>query len=76
MNRRRRENIAEALSYLNKASHIVSLAYDCESDALENIPENFENTDRYASIEASADCLSDAVDYIDNAVASLEEAIA
>lgn len=76
MNQRRRSRLREALTLLNSASNIVSIVYDTETDALSNIPENLENSELYAGIEAASDCLSDAVSSIDEAIASLEEAIA
>ena len=76
MNQSRRNRLKTALEMLSSASSIVSMAYDMESDALGNIPESFESTDRYAKMEDAVDNLSDAGESIDNAIESLEKAIA
>ena len=76
MNQRRRERVREAIKLLGSASNIVSLAYDSESDALSNLPENLENSELYENIEAASDCLYTAVSAIEDAIASLEDAIA
>ena len=73
MNDKRRKNIRQAIEYLNKASLIIDQAHDEESDALDNIPENLQDTDRYSAIEDAVDCLGDAGEAINDAIEKLEQ---
>ena len=76
MNNRRRERLRTAVDMLRQAKLIVDHAADEEQDALDNMPENLEDTERYSRMEEAADSLTDACDSIDDAIGSIEEAIA
>lgn len=47
---------------------------DEEQEALDNMPENLEGTERYESIENALELLESAYENLDNAVCTLEEA--
>ena len=53
---------------LNKASAIIDAARDGEQDALDNMPENLEGTDRYEKMEIAVDNMEDAIEKIDRVV--------
>lgn len=74
MNRKKRDRLSIAINLLDSASDIVSGVYDDESDALENLPENLEGSDRYQKIEDCVLYLEDAVSMIDEATGMLREA--
>lgn len=76
MNNKRRDLLKNAIMYLDKASEIVTTAYEQEQDCLDNMPENLQMSDRYEQMEAIIDCLEDAVADIDEARGKIEEASA
>lgn len=81
MNKKRREQLVNALTMIERASMIVSAAQDAEDNAIDNYPENFQGTDRYERMEEISEALSeaddklyDAKDQIRSAIESLTEA--
>ncbi len=75
MNARRRESLTQALEMLRGVKTTVDRIAEEENDAMENMPENFQDTDRYYSMEDACDALSDASDSLDDAIDSIQEAI-
>ena len=65
-----------ANTHLMKAQEIIDNAYDQETDALYNMPENLEGSDKYANIEENADLLDDASQLVSEAIDKINEAIA
>ena len=68
MNDQRRKSLNGAIELLNKASTIIDAARDGEQDALDNMPENLEGTDRYEKMEIAVDNMEDAIEKIDRVV--------
>ena len=60
---------------LDSASLVVESVCSEEEDALENIPENLQESDRYANIECVIDYLEDAIEDIASAKNGIESAI-
>ena len=50
MNKHRRNKLSEAIGYLDNALQIISDVRDDEQDALDNIPENLQQSDRYSDM--------------------------
>ena len=67
MNATRRKQIAEAMTHIESAKLKLTDARDGEQEALDNMPENLEGSERYLRME-------DVVDSLDSALDSLEEA--
>lgn len=65
----------EAVYHLNKAQEIVESAVDQEDDALANMPDNLQATERYEKMENAIDKLNDASEKIDEARECIEEAM-
>ena len=63
-----------ASALLRTASGLVSTALEQEEDALDNMPENLQGSERYEKIEAAADLLNDASECIDSAIEKINEA--
>lgn len=63
-----------ASALLGTASGLVSTALEQEEDALDNMPENLQGSERYEKIEAAVDFLNDASDCIDSAIEKINEA--
>lgn len=63
-----------ASALLGTASGLVSTALEQEEDALDNMPENLQGSERYEKTEAAVDLLNDASEYIDSAIEKINEA--
>lgn len=75
MNRRRRDLLKVAISCLEQASSIIERVYDEESDSLDNIPENLQNSSRYERIEDAVSILDEAMDHSSDAIDKVMAAI-
>ena len=74
VNNQRRDLLKRATGLLNTASSLVSTVIDGEEDALDNVPENLQGSERYEKIENALDCLNEASENIDAAIEKLNEA--
>lgn len=63
-----------ASALLGTAFGLVSTALEQEEDALDNMPENLQGSERYEDIEAAVDLLNDASECIDSAIEKINEA--
>lgn len=75
MNKQRREIIRRAINLLESAHSLLQDALYEERDAMENIPENLQSSDRYEEMEQSVDFLEDAVSSVDEAKRLSENAL-
>ena len=66
MNKRRREQLKNALSNVESASVIIQGVCNKEEDCIENYPENLQNTDGYEKMEDAVEYLNDAIDKLDD----------
>lgn len=76
MNKKRRELLKSARPFLSQAASIIERAAEQESDCLDNMPENLQDTDRYEKMEKAVENLEAALEHIENAQDCLSEAIA
>lgn len=67
MNKQRRETIRRAIGFLERAHSLLQDALYEERDAMENIPENLQSSDRYEEMDRAVDSLEDAVSSLDEA---------
>lgn len=67
MNKTRRQKLEMAGDMLDSAKTMVEEVMEEEKDALGNIPENLENSDR-------AEAMEEAISNLDSAIQSIEEA--
>jgi len=72
MNEPRRKRIREAVSYLEKARDMIDNVRDDELDAMDNMPENLQYSDRYSEMEDKVYSLGDAMERIDDAMTCLD----
>ena len=75
MNNKRRQELKKAVTLLNEANNIVDRVLDEERDCFDNLPENFQESDRGIKMEESADCLESAINNIDEAINCVDNAI-
>ena len=76
MNKRRRSSLRNAAKYLDMAIDLIRDAKYEEQDALDNMPENLQNSEKYESMESVIDVLEDALSSIDDARDYIDRAIA
>ena len=74
MNAKRRFELKTAGDYLSKAKEIVDRVLDEEQDALDNMPENLENSPRVEKMEDAVDLLECLAENLDEAVCWILEA--
>lgn len=75
MNKERRTKIERARDLLEQAKDMISEVSTDEQYALDNIPENLQNSAKYSAMEDAIDALSDAESLIEEAREHLEDAI-
>lgn len=75
MNEKRRNQIRDAISHLEKAKDIVSDVSFEEQDAMDSMPENLQGSDRYSAMADALDALEDAESSIEEAQESLDRAL-
>lgn len=75
MNKARRNELNKIIEELNDISERLGCIYDEEDEIVEAIPENLKSSDRAIAAECARDNLSDAADYLDDVISSIEEAI-
>lgn len=75
MNDTKRSNLKRALQLLDQASNIVDDVSDKESDAMDNMPENLQDSERFSAMERAVDLLNDASTTIEEAVSLINDAI-
>lgn len=76
MNNQRRGRLRDALKLLSQAGDIVSNVCDDEDEALSNLPENLQDSERCEKMEDAVDSLNEAMEKIDEAQESIEQAMA
>lgn len=75
MNNDRRYKLRRAVQLLKDAEMIMDSVLDAESDALDNIPENLQSSDKYDRIENAVSSLEDAIEGLGDVQSSVEAAI-
>ena len=73
MNKKRRASISEALFLLKNALSIIRIISMEEDNALNNIPENLQDSEIYAKSESAIENLESAEEYIQDAISELDE---
>lgn len=72
MNDKKRQKLSKAMSLLREAAGYVNDVRDDEDDALSNMPENLQYSDRYEKMENAIDALESASNNIDEAINNIE----
>lgn len=73
MNNVRRKAIQKVIDKLEELKYDIECLADDEQEYLDNIPENLQNSDRYAVAEEAVDNLNSAMDSVEEAIDSLTE---
>lgn len=75
MNKAKRKLLREALVVLGNATSVVEYVCDQEQDAMDNLPENLQESDRFAEMEDGVDNLNEALEKMEEAKSLIESAI-
>lgn len=73
MNKQRRANLSQALTYLKAAMEIVNDVKRDEEDAMNNMPENLQESERYYTLEENVEALDAIADSIDEVCDAIDE---
>lgn len=73
MNKQRRVNLSQALTYLKAAMEIVNDVKRDEEDAMNNMPENLQESERYYTLEENVEALDAIADSIDEVCDTIDE---
>lgn len=68
MNKSRRKSLSDAVDILSAAYAVVDSAREDEQDCLDSVPENLSDSEMATRFE-------ECIDYLDNAISAIEEAI-
>lgn len=75
MNNRKRDRLKTAMKMLEEASNIIDAVREEEEEALENLPENLQDSERYESMENNVERLQDSIESIEQLVESIGETL-
>ena len=75
VNETKRKSLRDALSLISRAIIITESVCDKEQDAMDNLPENLQCTERFEAMENAVDNLNDALEKIDEVKGHIEMAI-
>lgn len=75
MNNARRDRLKDAIQLLNNATSIVDDVADKEGDAMDNMPENLQESERFSAMEEAVDLLNDATESIGEAIELIGQAV-
>jgi len=76
VNKTRRMSLRLAIEHLTSAASIITTAKEDEQYALDNMPENLQDSERCEAMESAVDKLEDAIASISEARDYVDEAIA
>jgi hypothetical protein len=76
MNAVRRDRARSVVERLQDISVSIEAILDDEQDALDNMPENLEGSERYSRMEDAVDFLESAMDLVVSAIDELNNAVA
>lgn len=73
MNNQRRKRLKEVIDLINQANSIIEEVKDEEEEALNNLPENLQDTERAESMQECIDQLEEIYDDLTDRSTELEE---
>lgn len=75
MNKSRREKIKQIIVQLNSACDELTSVKDWEEMAYDNLPENFQESERGETMQENIECMDEAICKLDDAKDAITEAI-
>lgn len=73
MNNQRRKRLKEAVDLIERATAVIEEIKDEEQEALENLPENLQESERAENMQECVDLLEEIQSDLEDKVAELEE---
>ena len=74
MNALRRKNLNEVISRIEELSEVLEELMGEEEEYRDNMPENLQGGARWEKADQACNCLQDALDNLEEAVSSIDEA--
>lgn len=75
MNKSRRDMLSRSIDRINEAKNLIDDVSIEEEMAMENMPENLQETERYTSMEENVENLQASSDLLDEVLEYIEEII-
>ena len=75
MNKNRRKRIEEIINAIVDAADNLEVIKDEEQEVFDNMPENFQYTERGEAIQENVDDLDDAISNLQDAIETLENIV-
>lgn len=76
MNKNRRKSLQSIMVSIESVKYELEDVMFEEEYCRDNIPENLQGSERYTKAEEACEALSNALNYLEDAIASIEEAAA
>ena len=73
MNKDRRKRLSKVYKLIEEAKAILEEVKDDETDAYENLPENFQNGERGEEMQGYIEMLDEAYNYLDDASSVVDQ---
>ena len=73
MNKQRRKRLDEAFDLIESAKEILEEVKDEEQEAFDNLPEQFQSSERGEEMEGYIEMLDEAFGYLDDANSAIEQ---
>ena len=73
MNKTRRKRLSDAFDLVCQAKEILESVKDEEQESLENLPDNFRNSERGEEMEGYIEMLDEVFNYLDDANSVIEQ---
>jgi len=74
MNKLRRKQLDEVIDKINNIKDELETIMNDEEEYKDNMPENLQGSERYEIAEAACDSMQEALDLLEDAISSIEEA--
>jgi len=75
MNKTRRAELNRIINTLTDLKYDIDIVKGDEEEAMDNMPESLQESDRYSQMESAVDAMDEAYGYIEDAIDRLEDAM-
>lgn len=75
MNKQRRKALQKIVDILIEQNDILEAVKDEEQDAMDNVPESLQESEKYEAMEEAVDSMDDAMSNLQDIIESLSEII-
>lgn len=75
MNKARRAELNRIINAIQDLKSDLEIVHDEEEEAMDNMPESLQDSDRYCAMEEAVDSMDNALDELDDVIEYLESAM-